>query len=197
MKHDFVLEGEGFRLRPVTPGDVDFILELRCDEQLTQFLNPVSPDRRAQIDWLSEYERRPGDFYFVIERRGKGQPEGLVSLYDVQHEAGCAEWGRWILRKGSLAALESAWLVYRFAFERLGLQQVYCRTVRDNQAVVAFHDTCGCLDKTVLPAFFNIRGRRLDAVEHRVTAAAWEGQMAQRLQGLAARLAQRMNRHGG
>lgn len=195
MKHDFVLEGEGFRIRPVCAADVDFILELRCDEQLSQFLNPVDADPAAQIAWLQAYEQRPDDFYFVIERRSSGRPEGLISLYDVHAAERSAEWGRWVLRKGSLAALESAWLIYRFAFEQLGLKRVYCRTVGENTAVVAFHDSCACSEKIVLPNFFEIRGRTLDAVEHCVTARTWGDGMAQRLQGLAQRLAQRIGRN--
>src|ERR1039457_4516855 len=47
--------------------------------------------------------------------------------------------GRWILRRGSLAAAESALLVYTIAFEDLALDRVYCRTVSANRAVVSFH----------------------------------------------------------
>jgi hypothetical protein len=51
--------------------------------------------------------------------------------------------GRWILRHGSLAAAESALLVYTIGFEDLALDRVYNRTVSANQPVVSFHRSCG------------------------------------------------------
>ncbi|MCX7672530.1 MAG: GNAT family N-acetyltransferase [Thiobacillaceae bacterium] len=190
MRHELALAGEGFRLRPVGDEDADLIVQLRNDPQRARYLHPGVRTRAEQLAWLAAYYDRPGDYYFAIERRGLGQTEGFAALYDVDEHMACAEWGRWILRPGSLAAVESAYLIYRIAFDHLGLRRVYCRTVAENAAVVAFHDRMG-LDRRVLPAWFDFEGRRMDAVEHTLEAAQWL-RLAPMLQAQCARIARKL-----
>lgn len=173
MRHSITLEGYAFRLRPVTDADADFIVSLRTNPVLSEFLHPVSGNVVDQFEWLERYYARRGDFYFVIENR-KGGCEGLVSIYDLDSALSCGEWGRWILRPGSLAAVESAFLIYRTGFEVLTLHELYCRTVADNKAVVSFHDSCGITNRRLLSGFFSIGGVCRDAVEHRVDIDSWE-----------------------
>ena len=194
MRHDFVVEGPALRLRPVADADAAFIVALRSDPALNQYLHRGSASEAQQRGWLAAYYERPGDYYFVVERLAGGTAEGLISLYDVDARSQAAEWGRWILRTGSLAAVESAWLIYRFGFEQLHLQAIYCRTVADNQRVVSFHDSCGITQRTLLPGHFEIEGRRHDAIEHRVDRADWPA-LDTRLSTLARGMARRKS-HG-
>lgn len=173
MRHEFVVEGAVWRLRPVADGDADFIVSLRSDPALNRYLHRGGQTAQAQREWLAAYYERAGDYYFVVERADGTRAEGLVGLYDVNAETRAAEWGRWILRPGSLAAVESAWLIYRFGFEELGLADIYCRTVADNHHVVSFHDSCGVARRTLLPDHFTIDGVPHNAVEHRVDRSAW------------------------
>lgn len=181
------MEGFAYRLRPVCNDDAELIVKLRGDPELNRFLHPTSSDLAGQIDWLNEYYLRQGDWYFVIEHRGNCMPEGVVSIYNLDTQRQCAEWGRWILRKDSMAAVESSWLVYLCAFEVLRLHEIYCRTVADNLPVVSFHDSCGINNRCVLTDHFNLSGHKLDAVEHRVRASDWKmidanlGRLAKRL----------------
>jgi RimJ/RimL family protein N-acetyltransferase len=193
MQHGHVIEGPAFRLRPVAAADADLIVTLRNDPALARWLHAGAADVAAQRRWLADYEQRPGDFYFVIESRASGKAEGLIAVYDVDCSARSAEWGRWVLRPGSLAAVESAWLIYRFAFEVLGLQSLHCRTVADNEAVVSFHDSCGLTDKRVLPQAVELLGAQHDLVEHRLRAVDWID-VAPNLERLAALTARRLQR---
>lgn len=194
MRHDYVMQGPAHRLRPVADEDAAFIVALRSDPALNQYLHRGGASEAAQRGWLAAYYERPGDYYFVVERLDCGAAEGLVSLYDVDARQQTGEWGRWILRPGSLAAVESAWLIYRFGFEQLGLHSVFCRTVAANQRVVSFHDSCGITQRTLLPAQFEIEGTAYDAVEHRVDRAAWPA-LDTRL-GMLARGMARRRSHG-
>lgn len=196
MRHDLALDGHAFRLRPVRQDDAAFIVGLRTDPRLAQFLNRVSPDVAAQHAWLERYFARPDDYYFIVERRADGAAEGALGIYDVAGGAGerRAEWGRWVLRHGSLAAPESAWLMYRLGFEALGLDLLYCRTIADNQRVVSFHASCGLTTHATLPGFAIIDDVAYDVVEQHMTRAAWEtlgARLAQHAQR-AARLAKRV-----
>ena len=170
MRHNLTFEGLSFRLRPVNETDAAFIVNLRNDSSMNSWLHPISSQVEDQLAWLVQYFNREGDWYFVVERLD-GYAEGLISLYD--QFGGTAEWGRWVLRSGSLAAVESAWLIYKCAFECLGLDAVYCRTVVANKSVVSFHDSCGVYERSLLPAHVELRGQRFDSIEHRLSRAAW------------------------
>lgn len=191
MRHDLSLQGAAFGLRPVRDEDAGFIVGLRSDPELGRWLNPTSPNVSDQLAWLARYYERPGDCYFVIERLSTGAAEGLIGIYDI--EGGEAEWGRWLLKPGSLAAVESAALIYRCAFDALRLDAVCCRTLAANERVVSFHDSCGIAERRVLPGHVELRGERLDAVEHRLTRAAWPAVDA-KLTQLAQLTARRLQR---
>lgn len=193
MRHKITIEGFAYRLRPICDKDAEFIINLRSDPELNRFLHSTSASLASQLAWLNQYYERPGDWYFVLERRSNNFSEGLISIYDLDSQQVSAEWGRWILRKGSIAAVESAWLIYRCAFEQLCLREVYCRTVAENESVVSFHDSCGITERSLLPNHFDLNGRKLDAVEHRLKGAVWKT-LAPRLENLSQRMARRLQR---
>jgi RimJ/RimL family protein N-acetyltransferase len=193
MRHNLSVAGHAFRLRPIVDDDAPLVLRLRNDPELKRYLHATPEGLDEQLGWLARYYERPGDFYFVVEHLDSGIAEGVISIYDVDIKSDCGEWGRWILRPGSLAAVESAWLIYRCGFEQLDLRSVYCRTVANNARVISFHDSCGIRDRRVLPGHFDLGGERLDAVEHRVDREAW-AEISPRLEQLARLMARRLRR---
>jgi RimJ/RimL family protein N-acetyltransferase len=193
MRHEFTLEGPAFRLRPIGDADAPFVVKLRNTPELSRYIHRISDRVTDQLVWFAKYYERPDDYYFVLERLDTGAAEGVISVYDIDSESRSGEWGRWILRPGSLAAVESAWLIYRCSFERIGLDRVYCRTVAENQAVVSFHDSCGITQRRLLPGHFHLDGKDLDAVEHEISRQTWDeiGPKMQRLAELTARRVRR------
>ena len=164
--------GYGFRLRPITQDDAAFVVELRTQLADTRYLHPISPDVEAQRQWIARYEQRAGDYYFIVEYEKDGAPEGTIGIYD-EHD-GAAEWGRWILRRNSLAAPASVALIYQYAFEKLGLQRLYCRTVAENKSVVSFHASTGlATSQPMMEKLFTLGGVAYDAVEQEVTSVTW------------------------
>jgi RimJ/RimL family protein N-acetyltransferase len=166
------------------------------DEDLSRFLHPVTGRLEDQEAWMRAYEEREGDWYWLVERRSGGQLEGTIALYGLEENPRHAEWGRWILRKGSPAALESAWLLYRAAFEKLGMDYVYCRTLAVNEQVLSFHDSCGLTRAALIPAAFTLRGKVMGAVEHRLEAEQWS-HISQLLAPKVERLARMLTGAGG
>lgn len=167
MRHDLRRDGEAFRLRPAEIEDDAFILSLRTDPTLSQFIGATDASPERQRAWMEAYFGRPGDYYWIIEHRASGRADGTIALYDVTEGRG--EWGRWILRPGSLAAVESVLLLSDVAFEDLGMAEIYCRTTLANHKVVAFHDGMGWERKALLPDCTPLG----DAVEHGLTHALW------------------------
>lgn len=196
MRHDLSATGSAFGLRPITLADARFVVELRTGSGRSEFLHSIAADIPRQEAYLARYFDRPGDYYFVIYRLATGQPEGTVGLYDVDRDAGTAQWGRWIVQEGSLAALESAVLLYELAFDRLELRMVYCCTVAANTPVVSFHRSFGLTTHGLLSRHFRIGDRVYDAVEQRLTREQWS-EIRAGVRATAARLAERMARLQG
>lgn len=177
MRHNLTIDGPAFRLRPVSLEDAGFIAQLRADPERGRYLHPapsgLDPEERvgAQTRWLETYFERAEDYYFIIENRATGQPEGTAGIYNVDPLARDAEWGRWVLRRGSLAAAESACLIYDAGFRWLELDSLYCRTICEDAAAVAFHDSFGLTRARLLPAYLD----GMDAIESRLTRTRWAG----------------------
>jgi RimJ/RimL family protein N-acetyltransferase len=191
MRHNITITGIAYRLRPIEDSDASFVLELRGNKKLNSYLHATPQNIDNQLEWFSDYYKRHGDYYFVIERLSSGKPEGLISIYNIDDALNIGEWGRWILKENSLAAVESAWLIYKCVFEDLGLQQVFCRTVADNKSVVSFHDSCGITQKKLIPNFFEINNIKFNAIEHQVDIMSWV-EIKPKLEQLTFLMARRM-----
>lgn len=139
MAVDFGLEDYGFRIRPVVTADAQDILKLRTDPERGRFLGPTDTDVKVQYRWIENQRKLDGDYYYAIEKVD-GSIEGFIGLYGISNLSG--EWGRWVVRQGSLAAPASILLILKLGFERIGLEQIYCRTLDQNLAVVRLHDQC-------------------------------------------------------
>jgi RimJ/RimL family protein N-acetyltransferase len=173
MLHSISLACMRYRMRPVTVEDASFILSLRTDALLNRFVHEVSPRVEDQVAWIESYFQRPGDYYFIVEDANGAEPHGTIGLYDMSLEPRFAEWGRWILRRGSMAALESAWLIHEAGFSTLRLDTLCSRTLAENAAVVSFHDSFGACRGAVLEQHFVVRGNPKTAIEHRIQSADW------------------------
>ena len=141
------LESKTIRLRFVNEIDAEFILKLRMDERYNQFLSSVSPDLKAQREWITKYktdEAQGSQFYFIIERLD-GTPCGTIRVYDLKEDSFC--WGSWILNedKTRYAALESAFLIYQFGFDHLGFKKSHFDVMKGNENVIAFHKKMGAI----------------------------------------------------
>lgn len=194
MRHDHQISGWAFRLRPVTVADAELIIELRGGAgDRARFLHPISPDPTLQREWITRYLARENDYYWVIERLDGRRCEGLIGIYDLKPAERMAEWGRWILRPDSLAAAESALLIYRAAFETLKLDSMYCLTIADNLPVVSFHDSCGMPRVDLLRQHLELGGQKFDAVKHLCTQENF-ATVRQRLEPQAQLIARRLQR---
>lgn len=140
--------GPNLALRLIEPDDAEYVHALRTDPAYNLHLSEVLGTVDDQRRWIAAYKAREAarqEAYYVIERKD-GIRCGLVRLYDI----GVTNftWGSWILddNKPKKAALESAYLVYVIAFDRLGLMEA-CFDVRiENDRTVAFHIRFGAIE---------------------------------------------------
>jgi len=139
------LTSKTVKLRLVEESDAEFIVGLRIDEKYNKHLSAVTGDVEVQINWIRRYkedEANKQQLYFIIERLD-GVRCGTVRVYDFFGDSFC--WGSWILNeeKTRYAAIESAFLVYKFAFEELGFQKCHFDVRKGNERVISFHEKMG------------------------------------------------------
>lgn len=144
-----IFKSKTVQIRLVEEDDAEFILKLRLDSKYNQFLSNVDPSIQAQKDWIKKYKNDESDkkqFYFIIERND-GKPCGTVRVYDFKENSFC--WGSWILNedKTRYAAIESAFLVYKFGFNELGFQKSHFDVRKGNDRVISFHKKMGAVKK--------------------------------------------------
>jgi len=170
MQHEIHEEGFGVRLRPVTIDDAPFIVWLRNLPHVKGKVGDTALDVADQRRWLEQYFQRAGDYYFIIETSGR-KAIGAYGLYEIS--GGTAESGRWIIRPEVPAAIPSALLAFRLAFERLRLTNIRAKTVDTNQTVLSLNKRFGFRQTGVEKGALTIGGHSVDLVCFLLEAKDW------------------------
>jgi RimJ/RimL family protein N-acetyltransferase len=171
MEHTLRNEGFGVRLRPVRMEDAAFIVWLRNQEHVKGRVGDSAADTGSQRAWMSNYFKREGDYYFVIETAG-GIAVGAYGIYDVHDGSG--ESGRWIIRQDVPAAIPSALLAFELAFGVLQLKELRATTVSTNQPVLSLNRKFGFREVGIQRAGAVIGGKPVDLIKFTITAADWK-----------------------
>ena len=140
LNQDFEIHKYGVYGRLVTEDDVDFILSLRTDKELTKYIHPTDESRENQIRWIQAYkerEREGRDYYFIYFVNG--EPVGLNRVY---HRSELyATSGSWLCKPGIDNCIPIAinFVLNDIIFEILDVQLVTCDVRIDNKKVNKFH----------------------------------------------------------
>jgi len=142
-----MLQTKHLYFRLIQFSDVDFLLDLRLNQNLNKYLSQISNEREQQIAWITSYKEKEKlglDFYFVVEDKKLGDL-GFVRVYDIDKFAKTFTWGSWVLKEDRpiYGALESALLLYEFAFNELELDVAKFVVDNENTAVINFHKKFG------------------------------------------------------
>lgn len=186
-----MIDGFLYRLREVNLSDARFIVNLRNNEDLNRYINTTSDSLELQQVWLKDYFKRSNDYYFIVENINSLEREGLISLYDINIINNEGEWGRWIIKPGSISSIESAFLIYKFGFEHMKLQRIYCRTIAENSNVINFHDGYGANRVRKHKNYLNKNGTFYTAIEHEIFLDKWYNEVQTYLQRKALRIAKK------
>lgn len=144
------LESKTIGLRLVNIDDATFICSLRNNPTLNRHISKTTSDVEMQEEWIRQYKKRESkqqEYYFIIYRKDTNEPIGTVRLYDFISDINSFCWGSWILNnnKTRYSAIESALLVYKFAFEELKFKQSHFDVRKDNLGVHKFHIRLGAI----------------------------------------------------
>jgi RimJ/RimL family protein N-acetyltransferase len=170
MQHTIKAEGFGVRLRPVELDDAAFIVWLRNQHHARGNIGDSALDVSSQEQWLDEYFRRPGDYYFVVESLS-GSRVGTLGIYHADQTS--AEAGRWIIIPTVPAAVPSAVLAGVVVFDILKLTLFYSKVVSTNQRTIALDTKLGMHQTHVERAGLMIAGKPTDLIHLVSEADEW------------------------
>lgn len=134
-------------VREIEISDASYVLGLRLDATYSKFISKVSDDLNAQKTYIQNYITNNAScrdsFYFILTNAVTGKRCGTVRIYNLNN--GTFEWGSWILdeNKTRYAAMETAILIYEFAFKALGFDQSEFEVNRANERVIQYHIKSG------------------------------------------------------
>jgi RimJ/RimL family protein N-acetyltransferase len=137
-----VVRGKKLYLREVVLDDADYILTLRTNPRRNRYLSTTTNNILQQRAFINQYQQSVTDYYFVI-CDWQAKPLGTVRVYDIKGDSFC--WGSWILSEyaPTSAAIESALLLYDFAFYSLHYKFSHFDVRKENLRVIDFHKRFG------------------------------------------------------
>ncbi len=143
------IESGTVRLRLLEEADLEMTLGWRNQDEVRKwFYTSHVLTLEQHRNWvMNSYMPRDNDFIFVIESKMDGIPVGQISLYDIDFGKRRGEYGRLMIgnpagsRKGF--AREATRLILGFAFETLGLDEVYLSVIANNERAIALYKACG------------------------------------------------------
>lgn len=143
------LNGQSIRLRLLEHADLPMTLRWRNDDAIRPWFfksEPITADMHEQ--WWNGYRDRDDDFVFVIEDTAiTNQPVGQASVYRVDWDRKCAEFGRLMLgepaARGRGLARDAVNVLSAFAFEGLGLTELSLQLKEANTVAAAVYESCG------------------------------------------------------
>ena len=144
LPSNFSINRYGLDCRLVNEGDVDFILSLRTDKELTKYIHQTENDREQQIHWIRDYKKREEEgreYYFIFFYKGEAVGLNRMSsrseLYAVS--------GSWLCKPEieSWIPIAINFLFNDIVFEILNIQLVVCDVRRLNKKVNQYHKMIG------------------------------------------------------
>lgn len=123
------LIGKSVDLRAVETDDAQFILSLRNDKSISEYLPRLNITLDEQRKWISEQRDKEGDYYFLIIDKN-GNRLGTVSIYDIVDNHG--ENGRLACRGQAYQVMEAQYLISVFTFDTLKLDFFVSNIAVDN-----------------------------------------------------------------
>jgi len=144
LPSDFKYKDFGLEVRLVDERDVDYILSLRTNKNLTRFIHQTDNDREKQIEWIRSYKTRERDgreYYFIYLLNGK--PVGLNRIYNIFEYYGTI--GSWICNPDNEAEVSLATYILMFdlLFDHIKLDITIFDVRKENKHVWKLHKMLG------------------------------------------------------
>lgn len=147
------VSGFNINLRDINIEDAQFVVDLRLASKNKFLAKDVTLE--TQMNYINKYKEQDSSWFFIIESK-TNEKLGSVRIYDIKEDS--FSWGSWLIKEGAphTTAMESAMLLYDFAFNSLGFSQSHFDVRKENKKVISFHKKLGAtmVDENDLDVFF-------------------------------------------
>lgn len=142
MYYDGVIEGKFVDLKSVSVDDAEFTRNIRRDPDFSRFFPPLDNTVEQQRAWIASQQKKGGDYFFIVWDKS-GNRIGTISVYDIVGK--CCESGRLAVKGNAFQSTEAQLLIFKFAFEYLGMDTVLGYIFADNDRAIRFNKQFGCI----------------------------------------------------
>jgi diamine N-acetyltransferase len=179
------LAGEFVSLRPLAVDDAAMTHRWRLGDR-ARHLNGAAASVEDQARWIAN--RPAGEFNYIIELVG-GPAIGMLSLVNIDLANRRAESARFLIgdeeaAQGAPAAVEAMLLLYRLAFDRLGLERIYGVIEERNALMVKWQTYLGMKEEGRFRRHFFMDGEFHDAIALSLLADEYRATALPRMRGL-------------
>lgn len=159
-----LLKGTKVTLRAMEPADVDLLMEWENNSENWEVSGTIAPFSRNSIEGLIQQAHlsifQTGQLRLMINRNTDQKCVGTIDLFDFDAFHQRAGVGVLIARaedRGLGYAAESLDLVRSYAFEHLGLHQLYCHILTDNEKSISLFMSAGFEISGVQKAWIRVK----------------------------------------
>lgn len=170
LPRDFSVERYGIKARFVEIDDVDFVLSLRADKELTKFIHQTENNRNQQIEWLKGYKEREKagrEYYFIFSKNGVDY--GLERIYNVTEDT--FTHGSFLFKPEAPIGMSSLSdiITREVGFDILNIPKNLFDVRKGNNNVLHYHKTFQptLLYETELDRFFELSKENFDKNKHK------------------------------
>ena len=165
MNHDYTMKYDRVELRPLTYEDAENMRILRNSNR-DRFVTSAEISREAQRAWFEKYLKKNGDCMFSVYHIKTGKWIGAVGIYDINEEAGTAEFGRLLVDKTvtgeSGLGTDTTICACSIAFSHIKVKKVLLEVYEDNIPAVRTYLRSGF---TEYGETFDDNGKRMILME--------------------------------
>lgn len=171
------------RCRKIYESDLETLMKWRMMPEITKYMNTdpklTMEDQKKWYASILEDEKRPlterEKFCWILEV--DGVPSGFVSLVDIDYNAKKLQTGVYIAEKSKRSLrliIDLQWNLYRYSFEKLGMNKVCEEVFAENKAVNRILDICGSQREGTLRQHIFKNGVYYDVVTRGILKSEWE-----------------------
>jgi RimJ/RimL family protein N-acetyltransferase len=180
-----LLETERLRLRRVVPSDLDWLVELDADPEVTRYTSYSQPTSRRRYEteilprWFAHYAATPLIGYWAAELRASGEAVGWFHLRPDRFDEGDQELGYRLKRLawGRGYATEGGRALVAHGFGSVGAEKISARTLTRNFGSRRVMEKCGLVyERDFVWPEDVLAGRSEDeraAVKYSITRPRW------------------------
>ena len=162
-----VLETDRLVLKPVEETDLQYLLDLRWDAGIVNYLIHEPLSYSDQIKWFNGLTKKDMPLLLWVKQEdGALERGGTIGLYNINQRHQTAIWKLRIDDKfqNKGFAVESAVMVFTYGFENLNLNKITGTLFADNPGTVKMHKKLGFTNEGLLREHYYHQGSFKDCV---------------------------------